>query len=209
MKTLDVYAALSVLWLALTGRVQGYFYAPNLASTLPFKGGMAFAQRNQSMILFGGENATTAYTNDLYQLTQTSNGYVWNILPQSNPPPGTTFGEAIYTTQGDSLYLLGGISQTTANQVLPMQVYQYSFESQAWQTLGNGSTNATGGAPNNRQLFSASLDQSGNKVYIFGGALNMTASFNDLWEFDLSTRTFTQLPSFSVAIYGHTSSLLR
>ncbi|KAG0175531.1 Acyl-CoA-binding domain-containing protein 5 [Apophysomyces sp. BC1015] len=174
-------------------------------ATLPFKGGMASAQRNNSLILFGGENATVGYANDLYQLTQTADSYTWKILPQA--PVGVTYGRSVVS--GDNFHVFGGISPDTVNRALPFQMYTYSFTNGNWAAAqSNTNLNATG-IPLNRQLFSATTYNNGNNVYICGGSLNASYVFPpELWSLDLTTMKYQQLPSPPVARYGHSASLL-
>jgi N-acetylneuraminic acid mutarotase len=180
-------------------------------ATLPFKGGMASARRNNSIILFGGENATNSFTDDLYQLTQLTDTFNWQRLPQTNTPPGNLYGQAIITSNNDAMYLLGGMTNTTNNQIAPLQIYQYTFDNHSWNAAPTNtaqvSTNSTS-IPLNRKLFSATYD-SQNKVYIYGGALNASAIFPDFYVLDLSTNQFAALPNPGVPRYSHTSSLLR
>ena len=199
----------------LLSAVDAYFYVPNFVANLPFKGGMATASRNNtSLVMFGGENVTTSYTNDFYQLTQVADTYNWQIIPQTNAPPGNLYGQAVVTNDNNNMFLLGGMTNTTNSQLVPLQVYQYSFQSQTWTASPNNNAvvGNTTALPYNRKLFSATYDNQ-NKVYIYGGAVNNSASFifSDFYSLDLTTQQYTKLPSppQPIARYGHTASLLR
>ncbi|KAI9319235.1 hypothetical protein BX666DRAFT_1924266 [Dichotomocladium elegans] len=205
MKALSLLL-LSVLSATLT---NAYFYVPNFMSTLPFQGGSAFAKNNNSLYIFGGENATSTYTNSLYQLTQTESSYTWTTVPQTNPPPGTLYGQAVVYSSGKSMLLMGGLSNSTSNQALPLQMYSYSFDGHNWSTWagnGNSSLAMSGVAPVNRYMFSATYDNN-SKVYIYGGAFNNSA-LPDFYAFDVSTFQFTQLNNPNRPRYGHTASFL-
>ena len=203
------FAILIVLLQLLIGYCHGYFNAPNLQNTLPFQSMIASAQRNSSLLLFGGENATNSYTNEFFQLTQIENGFSWTTLPQTNPPPPTSMGKAVYVDGSDALLLIGGMSSGTANLLGPIQIYLHDFASTNWQPWGgNNATNATG-IPANRIEFSVSLDNQSSRIYVYGGGVNSTIAFNDLWVLDMATMAFAQLPSSDVARYGHSTSLLR
>ncbi|KAI8138865.1 hypothetical protein BJV82DRAFT_629048 [Fennellomyces sp. T-0311] len=198
---------LGLALLLLAGYCQGYFNTGNLATVLPFQSMMAYTQRNDSLVVFGGENETSSYSNDLFQLTQTSTGYTWTALPQNNTPPPVSFARAVYIDGNDAMLLMGGMSEATNNVSGPLQMYLHDFGTHQWQPwAGNNATNASL-VPANRKEFSVSLDQRGF-VYMYGGSLNQTWVYNDLWALDLSTLAFTQLPSSDVARYGHTTSLL-
>ncbi|KAI8987259.1 hypothetical protein BDF20DRAFT_849116 [Mycotypha africana] len=201
-----VFATLSLCLITLS---EAYFYVPDFMANLPFKGGMSAAQKDKSLILFGGENATTTYTNDLYQLTRVADTFTWQTLSQQNAPPGNVYGQAIITKDNKNMFLMGGMTNTTNNQIIPLQYYQYSFDSSSWSpAITNGNTSIDPkGIPLNRKLFSATYDGS-SKVYIYGGALNETAIFSDFWMMDLNTKKFTPLPSPNIPRYAHTASYL-
>ncbi|CDH54374.1 hypothetical protein RO3G_02372 [Lichtheimia corymbifera JMRC:FSU:9682] len=161
------------------------------------------------MILFGGENATTWFTNDLYELEATSTGFEWSVLPQNNPPPPISNARAVYMERMDAMVVLGGITNATQNMYLPMQVYSYFFTNQTWvPAASNNEINDTI-VPNNRRDFAVAADQQNNRIYIYGGGINSTAINNDLWILDTTSMTFTQLPPTDVGHYGHSISLLR
>ncbi|KAG2214010.1 hypothetical protein INT47_001281 [Mucor saturninus] len=178
-------------------------------SNLPFRGGMSTATRNgNSLLMFGGENATNSYTNDFYQLTQTSETFNWQILEQNNPPPGTLYGQAV-VTNNNNMYLLGGLTNTTSTQMSALQTYQFSFESNTWTASPNNSvvmTNTTQ-LPYNRKLHTATYDNQ-NNIYIYGGAFNDSIIFNDFFYMDSTTQQYTSLPTTGIPHYGHTASLL-
>ncbi|KAI9276084.1 hypothetical protein BY458DRAFT_506317 [Sporodiniella umbellata] len=189
------------------GQAYGYFYKSEFRSTLPFKGGMATAQRNNSLYLFGGESADESYSNSFYQLTQTTDSYQWSLVPQTNPPESLRYAKAVVAN--DVLYLFGGVSRSTENKLMPLQYYTYSFSTHAWTA---GATNQQANAtqlPMNRQYFSATYDGQ-HSIYLFGGGVNGTHFLNDFYKFDITTGTFTNLtwPLGQIYYYGHTASYL-
>jgi N-acetylneuraminic acid mutarotase len=207
---------------AAVSTVQAYFYVPNFMSTLPFGGGMATAQRNNSMVLFGGETDSTAYANTLYQLTQSDTGFTWKSLPQNNAAQGAVYAQAIVSQDQSSLMVIGGQGNFSAQSpsnatnstspatssnstALPLQLQLYNFASASWSTFSPPANTAM---PNNRKLFSATYSSSSNKVYIYGGATDEQNVFNDLWVMDGKTSVFTQLKPY-YARYGHTGSMTR
>ncbi|KAI9321079.1 hypothetical protein BX666DRAFT_1914183 [Dichotomocladium elegans] len=196
---------LAALWSA--SLTHAYFYVPNFMSSLPFQGGSAFASRGSSLFIYGGENSTESYTSNMYQLTQTATSYTWQKVPQKSPGPPNRYGQAVISSSGSTMMLLGGMSATTNNQALPLQLYSYNFDQQTWSSWANNNNTNVTNVPLNRQLFSATYDNS-STIYIFGGALNQSAVFSDFYALDTSTFTFTQLQSPNQPRYGHTASLL-
>ncbi|KAG1149970.1 hypothetical protein G6F37_000920 [Rhizopus arrhizus] len=174
---------------------------------LPYQGAIATAQRNNSLLLFGGENATSHYTNTFYQLTQTSSTYDWSTVPQTNTPPGVSYAQAVVVNNSNDMYVIGGMDQDTLGQMAPLQYYKYSFDSQSWTAAStNNLTNATG-VPLNRYLFSATYDGN-NTIYIFGGRIYLFSTLPYFHKFDISTGQFTELPGPGVSCSGHTASYL-
>jgi hypothetical protein len=199
--------------LAYLSTVQAYFYVPSFMTSLPFRDGMAYAQKNNSLYLFGGENSTVHYNNDLYKLTQTSTSYNWEVVPQINPPNGTLYSQSYITADGQNMVLLGGMSNTTSGRGLPLQIYTYNFASQTWTASAGNNANITGTPPAefiyNREFFSASYDKNSQLTYIFGGAvMGNSAVFNDLHVLDANLKS-TALAATPNGRYGHTASVLR
>lgn len=189
---------------------NGYFPQSDLLVTMPYKLGLAGDKRGRSIIVFGGESNKEKYTNDLNQLTQTPTGYTWTSLPQQNTPPATAYGRAVVSKDGNSMVVLGGIANATNNQVLPLQIYQYNFNSTTWssQMNTNNMTNTnTTTTPLNRWLHTATADPNTGRIYIYGGVLNDTSIFADFWLFDPSSMAFTSITAPNVRRYGHTATL--
>ncbi|OBZ88226.1 RING finger protein B [Choanephora cucurbitarum] len=187
--------------------VQAYFYVPSFSNVLPFKGGMAYAKKNQSLYLFGGENATSSYTNNLYKLTQTDSSYNWEIVPQINAPNGTVYGQSYITADGNNMVVMGGMTNATAGKQAPLQIRSYNFASQTWTEPSTNTGNATA-FPLNREFFSLAYDSKSQKSYVFGGAVSGAGVvFNDLQVLDANFKATTLKPTPS-GRYGHTASII-
>ncbi|KAF7725759.1 hypothetical protein EC973_009376 [Apophysomyces ossiformis] len=194
--------------LATISSVHGYFNIPNYMATLPFQGGMAYVQRNNSLIVYGGANATSRYSNKLFQLTQTANNFIWEEIPQQGAlPPPSAYAQAVISTTGASMLVIGGAyNQTTAQS--PLQIYVYQFANNAWSSPPGNTQSNVSTAPANRISFSATADKS-NNVYIYGGTdVGKTQVYSQLYMYSPSTNSFTALPDPQVGRYGHTASLL-
>ncbi|KAI9340364.1 hypothetical protein BD770DRAFT_372607 [Pilaira anomala] len=197
---------------------DAFFYEPSIMPRLPYQSDMASATRNNSLVLFGGSNITHAFSKELYQLTQTSDSFDWQALEQMNPPTITGYGKAVITNSNQIMYLIGGSNPSNKKQELPLQVYQYSFESSTWTSSPENSLSAFDitSFPRNRYFHSVTYDNN-NKIYIYGGAANSTFSKNgtysydtvdDFFSFDITTQEYSRLPDSNEARYDHTASLL-
>jgi N-acetylneuraminic acid mutarotase len=200
---------LITLLLSSISLADAYFYLPNSMLNLPFQGGMATAQRNNTLIMFGGENATDRFTNNLYQLSQLSDTFQWQAIEQKDPPPGTLYGQAV-VTNNNFMYLFGGMTNDTKEKILPLQYYRFSFDTNTWTAAPTNTENMPSNAtfPVNRMLFSATYDGQ-NKIYIYGGSINSSLPLPDFHVFDITTHQFTRLPDPNFFRYGHTASYLR
>ncbi|KAI9261990.1 hypothetical protein BY458DRAFT_439368 [Sporodiniella umbellata] len=200
----------SILFLAICllntfHSVHAYYYLASLANSLPFKGMMASARSNNTLYIFGGENATSHYTNDLYKLTRTSDGFTWSSVPQTNPIPGTASSQAYITADQQNLVLLGGMSAATVGKVAPLQINTFNFASQTWTSNTQPNQTIDANFVYNREAFSANYDSASQATYIFGGD-NTSAVFSTLHKLDSSFHT-TALPSPQEARYGHAGAV--
>ncbi|KAF1797131.1 hypothetical protein FB192DRAFT_1347341 [Mucor lusitanicus] len=198
--------------LAYVSTAHAYFYVPSFMNSLPFKGGMAYAQKNDSLYLFGGENATVRYTNDLYKLTQTATSYTWEIVPQINAPNGTLYSQSYVTADGQNLVLMGGMSNATAGRGLPLQIHTYNFASQTWTEFSGNNANVSSPPPAefiyNREYFSATYDSKNQLTYVLGGAVSAANQvFSDFHVLDANFKS-TALVSPPYGRYGHSASIL-
>lgn len=199
--------------LAYVHTAHAYFYVPSFMNSLPFKGGMAYAQKNDSLYLFGGENATVRYTNDLYKLTQTATSYNWESVPQINAPNGTLYSQSYVTADGQNMVLLGGMSNATYGRGLPLQIHTYNFASQTWTEFSGNNANVSSPPPAefiyNREYFSATYDSKNQLTYILGGAVSAANQvFSDFHVLDANFKS-TALVSPPYGRYGHSASILR
>ncbi|ORX53646.1 galactose oxidase [Hesseltinella vesiculosa] len=202
--------------LALASTVHGYFNSAQLMQSIPFQGGMASAVFNNSMILFGGENATTQFSSGLYQLTQTSSGYTWNALPQANAPVPVTYAQGLASADGLQFMVLGGNGQftttvnnattnstsTVPNTNMTLLMQAYTLSTGTWKTV-----TTLPNMPANRFRFAAAYDASANNIYVFGGvSSNNFNVMSDLYVINSQTGV-KQLASSQCGIYGHTATI--
>lgn len=194
-----------VILITLIAFCHGSFYFPDLRSRLPALGNMATAQRNNSLVIFGGKNATLNQTNELYEVTLTNNTFLLQTLPQLNRPNATADGRAVIVNGQRTMYLLGGFTNTSFGQNLSLQMYSYDFATSNWSTLQP----ATGSyIPLNRALHSSVYD--GNRsVYTLGGQANSSSLLSDFFVMDTITNQITALPNMPYEIYSHTMSYMR
>ncbi|KAI8388370.1 uncharacterized protein BYT42DRAFT_559868 [Radiomyces spectabilis] len=197
--------------MALVSSAHAYYYQASL-DNLPFMDGMAFAQRNNSLLLFGGEGRM-GLTNNFYELTQTPKGFTWRSLPQNNTPPPNVYSQAVVSNSGNSFILFMGSTATSqSNPNSTIATYFYDFQSQQWAANpSNNNPNATG-LPIARKQFTATVDKNDN-IYVFGGQTMASSNgspgtpLGDLWVFDKNLNA-KQLANAPLPLYGHTTTYL-
>ena len=195
----------------LSPAAQAYFDTGANTDAMPFMDGMVSVNRNDTIIYYGGENATSPYTNQMYALSNIISGSpTFSQVPQTSPGPYILYGQAVLSPTGQNMMLVGGANPAFAsNATLP--IFQFDFTTNAWST-GQTAGNAAGAAmPQTRMMFSASYVN--KKLYVYGGVTTDNLGyFNDFWSLDLTTTpyTWTNLTTTGLPIrYGHTATVLR
>jgi hypothetical protein len=170
---------------------------------------MTSAQLGNSLYLFGGENDTVAFSNELYKLTLTGNTFSWESVRQINAPNGNVAGQGYIKSDNQSMVVMGGYTAAMKD----FEIHTYNFASQTW--TANASNTATVNRKNpsivfNRNKFSATYNPKTQNTYIFGGYRIGNFSF-DAYVLDSNFKV-TTLSSRNVGNngrYGHTASLTR
>ncbi|GAB5594037.1 hypothetical protein Unana1_08937 [Umbelopsis nana] len=197
---------LALVVACLSPSAYAYFNTGADTDSLPFMDGMVSVNRNNTIIYYGGENATSLYTNQMYALSNILSGSpTFTQVQQTNAGPAVLYAQAVISTSGNNMLLLGGKNPVIPSNV-SLGVYQYSFLTNAWSTA-----NTTGATmPQNRMMFSATFV--GSKLYVYGGVTTDNLGyFNDFWALDLSNDQYawTNLTSAGLPIrYGHTATAL-
>lgn len=206
MRSFSLQLLLALVVACLSPAAHAYFDTGANTDAFPFMDGMVSVNRNNTIIYYGGENATTPYTNQMYGLSNILTGSpTFNKIQTTNAGPAVLYAQAVISASGDSMLLLGGTNPVIASNV-SLGVYQFSFPTNTWFTV-----NATGATmPQNRMMFSATLV--GSKLYVYGGVTTDNLGyFNDFWSLDLASGQYawTNLTSAGLPIrYGHTATAL-
>lgn len=130
-----------------------------------------------SMIVYGGKASATSQS-DAYAWVFNFAAQTWT-RKSANPSGGLDCHDAVMT--GGKMYVFGGNSGSTKSNT----TYAYDPTQDTWtREVTQGTT------PDARAFFAMTTE--GTTFTIFGGESNSVAAFNDAWEFDTTTRTWTR-----------------
>ena len=141
-------------------------------------------------MLFGGVNGTSLSANTEVYNEATN---IWNPLTPPTAPSARADFAFASNDSGRTAVLFGGIVDVT--DLRPdNSTWVYSFTQKTW-------TNVTSGvAPPAREDAAFAIDPTAGFALLFGGwnrdfGPTSTVTYNDLWEFDLSSDVWTELDS--------------
>ncbi len=146
----------------------------------------AVAGAGASLIVFGGVNddfstGKNVFYNDLYALDTADNSWS-QITPGIGPwPEARAFASA--ASSGTQYYLFGGSQFSNDGSEFRVFGDLWALSGRTWTKLPSGPSARSG----------ATLWYANNKLYVFGGIDQTFSTVNDLWSFDLTAKTWTEL----------------
>jgi N-acetylneuraminic acid mutarotase len=133
---------------------------------------------SKKMILFGGYDGSTEY-NDTWAYDPAA-GTWKDLKPEGNPPAARDSQALAYDSDDKVMVLFGGWSTTTQYN----DTWAYDPADNSWNAI-----QTTGVVPAARALSQMVYDPSIKRLVLFGGGTS-SATFNDLWLFDYSGRSW-------------------
>ena len=123
----------------------------------------------------------------------------WYDTAPSSPPTARVSHSAVWNGTNDEFYIFGG---TTASVGANNDLWRYIPASNTWTELSPG-----GDAIPTRNDHSAVWDGANNRMYVFGGYASGVGNRNDLWSYNPTANTWTNLnPSGGPAArYAHSA----
>ena len=149
---------------------------------------LIFDSRRDRLVLFGG----SGFTQDVWTVGTDSTATWTSVTPAGPPPGGRAECSAVYDSTKDRVVFFGGYVLTSGNMVPFGNTFGLDFTGPpTWTSLPAG--------PPARLDASAMLDPARNAMTLFGGATQPThvgplLARNDLWQFDLTTDVWHQVP---------------
>jgi predicted phosphodiesterase len=157
---------------------------------------MAYDEKADVMVMFGG---VTGYQIDYDKWmadtwTYDLNTNTWtNMSPASNPPP-RAYASMAYDNKSDVIVMFGGWQGYWGNTY--HDTWIYNLTSNTW-------ANVTTSIHPGGMLFGSMMYDYGNGRILLGGGTNWDIPLNDIWEFNFTTNSWTELiPSTSVPTFA-------
>lgn len=147
-------------------------------------------------LLFGGRTRTGtsgAYTqlNDLWGFDFSTEK--WTKLETSGTPPTPrSNAAAVFDKKRGRMIVFGGNTNTSGTAFTPLdETWALNLEFREWKPIGMNGTK-----PPPRLFHGATIDDAGDKMYVFGGGNENAFTgpfFNDLYVLDLATDTWSKV----------------
>jgi len=103
MRSFSLQLLLALVVACLSPAAQAYFDTGANTDAMPFMDGMVSVNRNDTIIYYGGENATSPYTNQMYALSNIISGSpTFSQVPQTSPGPYILYGQAVLSSTGQT-----------------------------------------------------------------------------------------------------------
>ena len=173
-------------WGSLDGSFWGYT-GPNPTSRL--SPAFAFSSRDNTMVMFGGDQ-----TSDTWKLDVTTNTWTqMKLNGDVNSPPGMAqlTQAMVYDPVNDVFVLFGGRCNDNYGRCIPYETlgdtWTYKLSTNTWTKMNPGRS------PAPRQQFQMAYDLDKQVFVLFGGHDNSNF-FNDLWTYDYRANTWTEIP---------------
>jgi hypothetical protein len=159
------------------------------------RGAAIYDPEGDRMIVFGGRYraaSSGAYTvyDEAWALDLAALSWQ-KLVTTGATPPGRTSTSAVYAPATKEMIVFGGNTSTDGAAFAPLaDVWALSIATGAWRQI-----QTSGAAPKARLFHAAALDETGNRMYVYGGgdANAFTGSFfGDLWSLDLASGTWRE-----------------
>jgi len=158
---------------------------------------MVFLPDSSEIFMFGGE---FDYYQDIllegmwkYQISNNR----WEMIPTVNGPSARMNPGMIYISLTNTILLFGGVD--TTHYLRMNDLWEFNLDTEQWRQV------ETPTSPPSRSDMAIYYDEVANKAYLFGGYSASDTKLADMWEFDVSNSTWTDLniSSGPSARYGH------
>jgi N-acetylneuraminic acid mutarotase len=144
---------------------------------------LTYANTNNRMLMFGGDQANGNELNDLWSF-QLPLG-PWTLeTPSGGPPAVRRNHSAVWNPGAAEMLVFGGFCGPSCSY---NDVWSYSVNTNTWTLLANNGTPPPPGYD-----FHAAWDSINENMLVFGGYDDSVHS-DDLWQYNRATETWTQL----------------
>jgi hypothetical protein len=147
-----------------------------------------YNSQDHTMVIFGGRNWYLGLVfDDLWSLDLST--LAWQKI-ESYGPSERIGPSAVYVPGTNSMLVFGGSNEYVDPSPYNHynDLWKFDFTAQTWTELS-----PSGSLPPERDAHLACYDQTNNRMLIYGGIANYDIVMNDLWSFDLSSLTWTEI----------------
>ncbi|MCP4583387.1 MAG: hypothetical protein GY839_17400, partial [candidate division Zixibacteria bacterium] len=142
-----------------------------------------YSQNTNEMVVFGGRNLSSRL-DDLWALDLTT--YTWRQIPYLPLWPSPREGAPMVMIGPDDFLMFGGYDPAVSHY---NDIWTFDLALNQWTEYDPPDP-----LPEGRRRCSLAYDTVNNRVLIHGGTpLDYLGAFEDLWQFDLNTDSYTEL----------------
>ncbi len=151
--------------------------SPSTPPSIRFSHSMVYDSESDRIVLFGG--ATNTCLSDTWEYDLNSD--TWTRKSPSASPTARGWHGTAYDSESDRIVLFGGYNRSNYLN----DTWEYDLNSDTW-TCKSPLT-----SPSERWSAGMGYSNQGDKLVLFGGAKD-NICFDDTWEYDLNSDTWTQ-----------------
>ena len=189
MKKKTKFLSMGIAAIVITSGIVGiYFLVTFIESQSPigrYGPGTVYDPQLQKMIIFGGgtQDATDwEVRGDMWGYD--SIGNIWSEIVSTNKPSARAGHAMVYDSFNQKTILFGGWA---GNIGLANDTWIYDSQTTLWTEVFPNT------APENRQSYAMCYNPVFQKVILFGGYKDPAPHYNDTWEYEYSSNTWTEL----------------
>ena len=147
---------------------------------------MVYDPGSGQAILFGGSDNAGVELNDTWAYDPTANNWT-ELTPAGALPPARAWHSMVYDSRDRKVIIFGGAYGEEVDGTYLNDTWAYDPAVNSWTEL-----RPPGDLPAKRSLQAMVYDSAAGQVLLFGGGTG-SASYKDVWAYDLSADTWTEI----------------
>ena len=174
----------------------------NIPESITKRSSHTLSYVNGKLYVFGGEHEPRRPIDSNFLVYDLQSQKWSNLEPAKNSPiPPSRLGHSACVV-GNHIYIFGGRTGIDEKETSLNDLYSYDTLTNAWTLVNDGEL---AGSPEKTSY--QTMTSLGRKLYVFGGCFDAHGRLNKLYEFDIDSGKWTQLPS-DERIVGRGGSVL-
>jgi N-acetylneuraminic acid mutarotase len=152
---------------------------------------IVYDSESDKAIIYGGSISDT-WTNDMVDSTYAFdlNTQIWEEMEPSYSPERRKDHAMVYDSESDLVVLFGGLGRDAGEPTTTIDLgdtWTYDYNSDSW------SHKYPSTSPDARFLHNMAYDSESDKIILFGGAIGLSAGYDDTWAYDTNTNTWENM----------------